>query len=240
MKNNKKLLFNIFYWFAILMMAASGIYIGYTYYEFYISEQQIVKVQEIVQIPQDNKESDHPIDFIALQEINADAKAWIRIAGTKIDYPVLHGTNNDYYLNHNIFRKYDRQGSVFLDYEVDIGAKYMTIFAHNMKNGSMFAEIHKYQDERYKERNPLIQFFTSTTKLQFEVVAAFYYDTKIDTENYILRNVDSEAFKSYHSFVESRNVYGPYSISEQDMLLTLSTCNYDKKGDRFVLIARLK
>ena len=58
----------------------------------------------------DNKEG------IDLSDINSDYKFWINVEGTNVDYPVVQGSNNDFYLNHDFNGNYLSSGSIFLDY----------------------------------------------------------------------------------------------------------------------------
>ena len=45
------------------------------------------------------EESEKPIDFEALQKKNPDIKGWLRAEGTTINYPVVQGKDNRYYLD---------------------------------------------------------------------------------------------------------------------------------------------
>ena len=89
------------------------------------------------------------IDFAAAQAVNPDVYAWIWIPGTNIDYPILQSETEDdaYYLNHTIEKKEGLPGTIYTEkYNgKDFSSPVTVIYGHNMKNGSMFADLHKYE-----------------------------------------------------------------------------------------------
>ena len=89
-----------------------------------------------------------PVKFGELQSVNPDVYAWITVPGTEIDYPILqHPSDNSYYLMHNIDGSYGYPGCIYTE---NLNSKDFTdnntvIYGHNMKNGSMFAQLHKFE-----------------------------------------------------------------------------------------------
>ena len=94
-------------------------------------------------------EYDCPIDFDALWETNKDVYAWITIPGTVIDYPILqHETDDSYYLNYTIDGVEGYPGCIYTE---RVNSKEFTdnntvIYGHNMRNGTMFTDLHKFRD----------------------------------------------------------------------------------------------
>ena len=89
------------------------------------------------------------VDFQALRKINLDIIAWIRIPDTKSDYPIVQGKNNAYYLKHMFQKTEHAAGSIFLDVdnEADFSNRKSILYGHNMKDGSMFQGLHRFQEE---------------------------------------------------------------------------------------------
>ena len=93
-----------------------------------------------------------PVDFAGMWETNEDVYAWITVPGTVIDYPILqHATDNTYYLNYNIDGSYGYPGCIYTE---NMNSKEFTdnntvIYGHNMKNGTMFAGLHKFEDAAF-------------------------------------------------------------------------------------------
>ena len=90
---------------------------------------------------------DYTVDFDTLKQINSDIVAWIRIPGV-LDYSVVQGTDNSYYLHHTFRREYNIAGSVFLDArnKADFSDSKNIIYGHNMRDGSMFHVLRDFQD----------------------------------------------------------------------------------------------
>lgn len=80
--------------------------------------------------------------LLAAIEMNEDVYGWIRIKGTVIDYPILQGPDNDYYLNRTITREYSKAGSIFADFGFRIHIAIITtlsFYGHCMSSGTSFA-----------------------------------------------------------------------------------------------------
>ena len=104
------------------------------------------------------------IDFAALQEENSDVYAWIYVPGTNVDYPVLqHPEDDTYYLEHNMDGSKGLPGCI---YSESVNTKDFTdpntvLYGHNMKNGSMFASLHNFEDQQVFEENPYFYIYNA-------------------------------------------------------------------------------
>ncbi len=96
------------------------------------------------------KETGKEIDFEGLRKINEDLVAWIQIPGIGVDYPVVQGEDNEYYLYHTFQKENNKAGSIFLDYRNhdDFTDRRVILYGHNMKDGSMFSNLKQYQGKR--------------------------------------------------------------------------------------------
>ena len=88
------------------------------------------------------------IDFAVLDSQNPDVVAWIQIPGTQINYPVVQGKDNDYYLHRDLNGQKSTAGTIFLDYadRADFSSLHNVLYGHHMKNGSMFKDISRYRN----------------------------------------------------------------------------------------------
>ena len=182
--------------------------------------------------PSDPGETEtNPIDFEKLQEIAPDAYAWITVPGTQIDYPIVqHPTDNTFYLNHNPKGEYEFAGAIFTeDYNAtDFEDPNTVIYGHNMKNGSMFQELHKFEDKAFFEEHPEFTIYTPDEVLHYHIFAAYTYDNR-----HLLKEFDFDDREVFRLYLEdilgmksmSANIDKNAEIKEDDRIVTLSTCN---------------
>lgn len=186
------------------------------------------------------QESKIDVDFKTLKEKNGDTVAFLRVKGTDIEYVVVKGEDNNYYLSHNFDGKPNRAGWIFADYrnKLDGSDKNIVVYGHNMKDGSMFATMKnvlepKWQDE---EGNRYIDFVTEIEKSTYQVFSVY----QIETEDYynmteFLNNISYEKFLDK---LKSRsNKDFNVQITSRDRVLTLSTCA-NNANNRIVLHAK--
>ena len=171
MKKSRKILIGIL----ICVIIGSVFYIGYYYVTQNKNEKVYKKLQKEV-VKQESKEEEPqteeshveiPIDFAQLQAQNPDIYAWIQIDGTNINYPVAQSaTDNEYYLNHTIEGQEGYPGSIYTE---NWNTKEFTdfntvIYGHDMKDGSMFQNLHNYADASYMQQHPNVVIYTPEKK----------------------------------------------------------------------------
>ena len=181
------------------------------------------------------------IDLAALREVNPDVVGWIRIPGTKIDYPLMQGQDNEFYLKHTWLKEKNSVGSVFLEWRnnPDLTDYNTIVYGHNMNDGSMFADMTKFYDNAFRKEHPYIYIVSDAGIWRYEIFA--YYKAWVDDPTYGLsfHQIETKAKFLLHSTEES--VYDTQIIPmENDRILTLSTCTASSQHARWVLQARLK
>ncbi|WP_419093482.1 class B sortase, partial [Waltera sp.] len=171
---------------------------------------------------------------------------WVKIDDTNIDYPVMQTTDNEYYLDHNLNQEYDKNGSIFMDKDCDVlkPSTNFILYGHHMKSGQMFGSLSLYSDQSYYEKHPCIQFDTIYEKGQYEIMYVFrsrvYSEDEIVFKYYQFIDAQSEQeFDSYMNDMAEMSLYDTgVTASFGDQLLTLSTCDYQEKNGRFVVVAK--
>lgn len=171
---------------------------------------------------------------------------WIKIDDTVIDYPVMQTVNNEYYLDHNFNQEEDKNGCIFMDYQCDVikGCDNMILYGHHMKSGQMFGTLNKYSQQSYYEKHPTIKFDTIYEKGEYQIMYVFrskvYSEEDVNFKYYQFINAGSEKeFNSYINEMAALSLYDTgVTASYGDKLLTLSTCDYQEKKGRFVVVAK--
>lgn len=181
--------------------------------------------------------------YKALYEQNNDFVGWITIDGTTIDYPVMQSIgDSDFYLKHNFEKAYSDYGVPYVDKACAVGLSANTVvYGHHMKNGSMFSSLVNYVDKAYFEEHPIIHYDTIYGFGEYQVIAAFSFDTNNETFRYNEFGDGNEMqFNEYVAECMARRAYDTGFTAEYgDKLLTLSTCEYTHQNGRFVVVAKL-
>ena len=182
------------------------------------------------------------IDFAAAQATNPDVYAWIWIPGTNIDYPILQSETEDdaYYLNHTIEKKEGLPGTIYTEkYNAkDFSNPVTVIYGHNMKNGSMFADLHKFEDKAFFDSNPYIYIYLPNRTLKYHIFSATPFDDRYILGNYVFSSQDD--FEKYLDELRSNingNVNMDINVAQNTGILTLSTCIADSPNERFLVNA---
>ena len=183
--------------------------------------------------------------YQVLHEQNEDMVGWIRLEGTKIDYPVMYTPDRpNYYIDHNFEKEEDRYGVPYIAEHCDIEkpSDNLVIYGHHMKNGSMFTALKNYRDPDFYEENKIIQFDTLTERAEYEVVTVFIttvYDD-VGFRYYEFTDAADEAeFDAYINECKRLSLYDTGVTAEYgDKLITLSTCEYSHENGRLVVVAK--
>lgn len=187
--------------------------------------------------------------FQELVAENPDMVGWIRIDGTKLDYPLMYTPgDNEKYLHKNFEGNFSVGGLPFLDEKcsLDPQSDNLIIYGHNMQNGSMFRSLMGYDQVNYLWEHPTIHFSTLYEETEYEVMAAFYDRVYLTTENcfkfyQFIDAEDEEDFMEAVEFFKSHSLYDTGVTAEYgDKLITLVTCAYHTENGRFVVVARAR
>ena len=210
------------------------------------NEQREEKQALIIHLNGDEEAPEILDEYKTLYNNNKKLIGWIKIDDTLIDYPVMQSENEDYYLNHNFNQEKDNNGSIFIDSECNIWprSQNIIIYGHNMKSGKMFGQLKKYKSESYCDNNPYIRFDTLYEKGIYQVCFAFsdivYDEAEVAFKYYQFIDAHSEEeWYSAMNDMSAKSMYDTGIIPEYgDKLITLSTCDYEKDAERFVVVAK--
>ena len=198
-------------------------------------QDQGTEDDEYVWIPGSGRTSDsdtaedgavNPLD--ELREINPDFAGWISI-GDFISYPVVHGKDNDYYLDRTFTKQKNPSGAIFMDYRNESGfdSPVCILYGHNMKDRTMFAQLHKYRESAFMEEHPDISIITS----EGEVLVYRVFDARLVAD-------ENRAYKlNFPDIAAAARVF-PKSPEGASRFLLLSTCtNSSYNFERLLIYA---
>ena len=175
------------------------------------------------------------------QEFNPDVIAYLKIDGTKVDYPVLQGTDNDYYLNYTIDHIKATRGSIFMDCNVLFDPldlpRHLLIHGHHMRDGTMFHNISLYKDEKFFNDHPLIHFETLYLDTVWQVFSVYV----VDSNEYVPMSFRTdEAYQNYLDKILARSLHNAgIEVGIDDTIMTLNTCSYEFSGAHTLIAAKL-
>lgn len=208
--------------FSVILLV-SGYQLYKIWEEYHKAEAEYNTLQEFVKMPErepdgmepektepvDLEEQESTIDFEGLKKVNPDIVAWIQIEAAGIDYPVVQGEDNDYYLHHTFRGEPNIAGSIFMDYRnVDFMDEKVILYGHNMRNGSMFAGL---KDLDVSEK-PIVVVYTPTEILKY----------RLYEENFVLPKDEVYKLKS-----EPEHHGDSIELDKSSRTLILSTCSND-------------
>lgn len=170
-----------------------------------------------------------PINFDYLRGENADIIGWIVVDGTLIDYPILYDTTyNYYYLNHNYEGTTTGYGSVFVlgENAGDFTDFNTVAYGHNMLDGRMFAQLHRFRDKNFFDSHGQIIVYTPERQLTYQVFAAYRRDNLdiIANTDYSTKELIDEYIESVYAQTDLALFNPEYKVTSSDRIITLSTC----------------
>lgn len=181
------------------------------------------------------------MDLAALRQVNPDVLGWILIPDTRISYPLLQGTDNNYYLERTWDRQSNAMGSIFLEYlnQPDLTDYNTIVYGHNMNDGSMFAGIREFRDQEFWKTHPYVYILSDQGVYRYEIFSAYQASVKSSTYGLDFSGDGDRAAFLHHAAANSVIETG-IEPEPTDRVLTLSTCNGAGYATRWVVHARLK
>jgi sortase B len=181
------------------------------------------------------------MDFAPLKAMNGDAVGWILAQGNPIDYPVVRGTYNEYYLSHLFNHQTNKSGSIFMDYRNhgDFSDKNKVIYGHNMKDGSMFASLTEYKDQSRYDSFPTMALYTPDGDFTIELFAGIVADGNYEFIRFQFQN-DKDFLDYINTLKEGSTFESDTIVKPNDRIVTLCTCSYEFNNARYALFGKLK
>ena len=180
------------------------------------------------------------VDMKRLKARNEDARGWLYLPDSKIDYPLLQGEDNEVYLHHDIDGNWIYDGSLFIDADnIAFEDQNTVIYGHHMFSGAMFCGLEKFADEDYFRSHNIFQLTTEKGKYDIHVIA--YCNEDADSPLYTTYFDEEFTINDFIDLIlEKAVVTSDENFDENDMYVTMSTCAYNYNDARHQVIGVIK
>lgn len=175
------------------------------------------------------------VDFESLKQINPDIVGWIYIEGTAVNYPIVQGDDNNFYLRRLIDGTWNSSGTIFLDCdaEADFSGRNSVIYGHNMRNGTMFRPLTGYKKQEFYEDHPVALLMTPGGNYKIRFFSGYVGDLADSAWDLFFTD---DAYSQWLCEITEKSYFESGIIPEMnDRIVTLSTCSYEFDNARFVL-----
>ena len=240
-KGGSNIVSNIILVIAIVVFAVSAYKLYGIFSEYNKGDKEYQKIQDLVintEKKDDTKEETFSVDFEKLLEMNSDVVGWIRFdEPSEINYPVVQGRDNEEYLKRTFEANTNKLGTLFVDVNNpgDFSGRNTFIYGHNMKNGSMFAQLLKYKDDSFYKEHPYFYIYTPDGKVRtYEIFSAGV--VKDTSDSYIMDYADDAAFQTYIDYIKQESAYPTSAeVTTASKIVSLSTCTNVRDDERFLV-----
>ncbi len=235
---------------ALITFFITVAYLSYYYFSKGKEVEDINKIQEYtpeIKETENIEKTELMLKVEELKNINEDTRGWIEIKDSPINYPLLQGTDNEYYLKHDYKKESNKHGSIYLKAGCDINDvnSNLIIYGHNLNDNEMFNNVLKYTDKTYYETHKIINITTENEEREYEVIAAFksrvFYEKEENVFRYYnyLNFKDKVEYDDYLSNVRKLQLYDTgIEANYGEQLVTLITCEYSVENGRMVVVAK--
>ena len=236
----KKNIFLIIIFVVLIAIAVNSFFIIRSVINYNNGNKTYDDIKEIAIKTGPENIEDHRIDFSELKKINPDIVGWLTMENTVIDYPVVKGKDNEYYLHHLYTGEWNSLGTLFVDFRnYDLFTDRNTvIYGHSMLNGSMFFILEKYKKQSFYEEHK--RFILETPDKTYfllpfagkvmdgkEAFVEFDFDSDDDFYDYLEYYIRNSSFKS------------DVIVSGSDKVVMMIKCSDDFEDARYVLLCKV-
>lgn len=190
--------------------------------------------------PEEPEKSPIEVDFPALLAQSEDVVGWLYCEDTVINYPVVQGPDNYYYLEYLMDGTYNSCGTIYLDVgcNADFSSSNSILYGHHMNDGSMLASLTYYKDQSYYDKHPVLYLNTPSQNYKIELFSAF-----TAPDDSIAYTINFDTVEEYSSFLSQMKNASDFTCdvnpSTHDKIILFSTCTYEYDNARYLVLGVL-
>lgn len=180
------------------------------------------------------------VDFAQLQADDSQVAGWLYCPDTEINYPVMQGSDNDFYLHHNYTGAADQSGAIFVDAQCAAGFADANsiIYGHSMRDGSMFGKLNAWKDPAYYADHPVMWLLTPEQNYRVRLFSG--YTTAATSGTYTIVYEQGEELEQYLANARYSSDFATDFALDGEHYVVLSTCAYEFDQARYVLHGMLE
>ncbi len=232
----------------VVLIIFGAAYSGYYLYSQYSAKQDSNQYTEIISEPVTEKTDGgivkNPIDFKSLKKQNDEIYAWIKVPGTKVDYPIVQSAASDtFYLKHSaLTKRWAASGAIYTEMvnAKDFDDRVTLIYGHNGYSDTMFTTLHSFEREDFFKEHSKFYIYTPKSKLTYRIVSAFKYDNRHIMNSFDFQ--DEAVFSDFLNMIQNpqstvKNVRGKLDepLNRESKIVVLSTCIKNQKSNRYLV-----
>ncbi len=179
------------------------------------------------------------VNFEKLIAQNSDVVGWVFNQNGVINYPILQGEDNWYYLDKLIDGRTNANGSIFMEAlnKRDFSDRNTIIYGHSMKTGVMFGTLLRYRNQSYFDAYPSFYVYTPQQNYRVDIFAA--YESSDTDPVFSLLSSQSE-FDEFINYAYSKSkIRSDVRIGADDNIVSFATCAYSFDNARFIVCGKL-
>ena len=168
-----------------------------------------------------------------LNHLNKDTVGWIIVKGTNINYPIVQGKDNNYYLNHDYYKDLNSAGWLFMDSNNKLDDQNIVIYGHHRQDGIMFGDIDKLFKKKYYDNNDgKILLIVNDQEIYYQIFSVY----EASSDDYYNSSNFKDFKKAIKEFEKRSEIDFDEKLDNVEQILTLSTCHNNNR-DRLVVQA---
>ncbi|MGN8627830.1 class B sortase [Bulleidia sp. HCP3S3_F2] len=210
---------------------------AYNYTDYYVD------VPATNETNKDEETSEKELSLPLLKKTNPDVVGIIEFDDRIIYEPVVQAPDNDYYVRRNIEQKYAAAGIPYISGDGNIDAKNVVIYGHSStRSNIIFTPLMDYINSDYYTEHPTFRFIMEDETRTYQIIAVMNIDlNNLDhslefTQSSWRSNNDFQAFIS--NTINNSLYRAGVSVSNEDQLMTLVTCDTRDENKRIVVIGK--
>lgn len=218
-----------------LVVVGALAWLGFRGYSYYSASEYFSAFEQ--NYTQENAKGKFQVIWDKFKKDCPDAVAWLRVPGVDLSYPVMQGTDNEFYLHHDPQGGYVFVGSIFMDCENEsLDDPHVLMYGHNMIDGSMFGKLSKYRDASFTKKNDKFYVYTPEGRRTYQIFAVQSVPATSDV--FTLGYKHSKAFGEFLKGLKAGSMFDTgVKVTKDDCVLSLSTCS--SHTTRLVVSAKL-